>query len=104
MEVKTEFNVFTFPLACFIILIFAVITKRVSPHCTKFCKGYIGIPVPLDFFAHIKRGLAAVIFTIFADELLNIANAAWSGDNPSSGRGPLLLKICHSLKSLLFFF
>lgn len=82
-----EFNVFTFPVACLLMLLFILTTKRVSFHRNKFCKGFIGIPIPLDFFAHVKRTLAAVIFAIFADELLDIVKQAVGGDGTSSNRG-----------------
>ncbi len=91
-----EFNLFTFPLACLLILLFILITKRVSFQRNKFCKGYIGLPIPLDFFAHVKRTLAAVIFAIFADELSEIATDLVGGGGGSSNRGLYLNKSdCH---------
>ncbi|CAF1239647.1 unnamed protein product [Rotaria sordida] len=83
---------------CFIILLFTITTKRVSFQGSKYCKGYIGIPIPLDIFAHVKRILAAVIFAIFADELLDIANDALNGSNPSSNQGVVIVYLLQILR------
>ncbi|CAF1345120.1 unnamed protein product [Rotaria sordida] len=98
IDLRAEFNLFTFPLACFIILLFTITTKRVSFQGSKYCKGYIGIPIPLDIFAHVKRILAAVIFAIFADELLDIANDALNGSNPSSNQGVVIVYLLQILR------
>ncbi|CAF3017534.1 unnamed protein product [Rotaria sp. Silwood2] len=98
IDLKAEFNLFTFPLACFIILLFTITTKRVSFQGRKYCKGYIGIPIPLDCFAHVKRTLAAVIFAIFADELLNIANEVLKGSSPSSNKGVAIIYLLQILR------
>jgi len=82
-----KFNLFTFPVACLLIIIFIVLTKRVSFQRNKFFKGYIGIPIPLDFFAHVKRTLAAVIFAIFADELLDIVKETLVDGGTGSNQG-----------------
>ena len=76
---RSDFNVITFPAACLLIVIFSITTKRVSFRRGKGCYGYIGLPIPLDFFTHVNRTFAAVIFSISADELLEIANRAVSG-------------------------
>jgi hypothetical protein len=70
-----------------LIILLTIITKRIAFHRNKYCKGYIGIPIPIDFFAHVKRTLAAVIFAIFADELLEIVSEIWSGGGGGRGRG-----------------
>ncbi|CAF2102485.1 unnamed protein product [Rotaria magnacalcarata] len=98
MELRTEFNIVTFPLACFIILIFTIITRRVSTHGIKYSRGFIGIPIPLDFFAHVKRTLVAVIFAIFADELLGIANDVLNANNPSTSKGVIMIYLLQLLK------
>jgi len=87
IDLTAQFNLFTFPVACLLIILFSIITKRVAFQRNKYFKGYIGIPIPLDFFAHVKRTLAAVIFAIFADELLDIANEVISGKSLSTNKG-----------------
>jgi hypothetical protein len=99
MELKSDFNLFTFPVACLLILLFIIITKRVSFQRNKWFKGYIGIPIPLDYFAHVKRTLAAVIFAISADELLDIVNETISGNHPSINKG-LFLNIVFILTNI----
>ncbi len=79
-----------------LILLFTIITKRASFQKNKWFKGYIGLPIPIDFFAHVKRSLAAVIFAIFADELLVIVFESISGDNKSVNKG-LFLSIINIL-------
>ncbi|CAF4000522.1 unnamed protein product, partial [Rotaria sp. Silwood1] len=51
-----------------------MITKRESYQINRCCKGYFGLPIPLDFFARVKRTFAAITFAIFADDLSNLAN------------------------------
>ncbi len=87
IDLTAQFNLFTFPVACLLIILLTIITKRIAFHRNKYCKGYIGIPIPIDFFAHVKRTLAAVIFAIFADELLEIVSEIWSGGGGGRGRG-----------------
>ncbi|CAF1386593.1 unnamed protein product [Adineta steineri] len=90
IDLRAEFNLFTFPAACLLIVLFIIITKRTSFQRNKYCKGYLGIPIPLDFFGHVKRTLAAVIFAVFADELLDIVTELIAGNRPSSGRGVIV--------------
>ncbi|CAF0739997.1 unnamed protein product [Adineta ricciae] len=87
---RADFNIFTFPIACLLILLFVIITKRVSSRHNRYCKGYFGIVIPLDFFGHVKRTLAAVIFAVFADELLDIANELLAGGRKSSNQGVII--------------
>ena len=89
IDLTVEFNLFTFPVACFIILLFTITKERVSLQPSKRCYDYIGIPIPLNFFARVSRTLAAVIFGIFADELLGIANDVLNGNSLSFDKGPL---------------
>ncbi|CAF2476034.1 unnamed protein product [Rotaria sp. Silwood2] len=84
---REEFNMFTFPVACLLILLFVVITKRESHRKNRVCKGYFGLPIPLDFFARIKRTFAAITFAIFADELSNLANQFINGNRSSIDEG-----------------
>ena len=80
-----EFNLITFPVACLLTLIFVVFSRRTS-FMRKKCHGYIGPVVPLDFYMHVKRKFAAVVFAIVADELLDIINQVING-NTSNGEG-----------------
>lgn len=84
---RADFNIFTFPIACLLILLFMIITKRVSSRHNRYSKGYFGVAIPLDFFGHVKRTLAAVIFAVFADELLGIANELLVGGRPTANQG-----------------
>ncbi len=93
IDLSAQFNLFTFPVACLLIILFSIITKRMSFLRNRFCKDYIGIPIPIDFFAHVKRTLAAVVFAIFADELLEIAVEILSGRGSSSDRGLSLYRL-----------
>ncbi|CAF0978853.1 unnamed protein product [Rotaria sp. Silwood1] len=81
-----EFNMFTFPLACLLILLFVMITKRESYKINRCCKGYFGLPIRLDFFARVKR-----TFAIFADELSNLANQFINENGSLTDEGLLLL-------------
>ena len=87
IDSQSDFNVITFPAACLLIVIFSLTTKRVSFKRDKGCKGYIGVPIPYDFFGHVKRTFAAVIFAIFADELLEITNRIFSGGSSRKSQG-----------------
>ncbi|CAF3443085.1 unnamed protein product [Rotaria sp. Silwood1] len=66
-----QFNVVTFPVACLVVIICMITTKRISFMRNK-CYGYGAPPVPLDFLSHLDRKFAAVIFAIIADELFGI--------------------------------
>lgn len=71
MNLGTRFKLFAFPFACLMIFIFSILTKRTS---TKHRRWYLncgGVPIPLDFFAHIQRTFSAMIFAIYAEELSN---------------------------------
>lgn len=87
IDLRTDFNVITFPVACFLIIVFSLMLKRVSFHRGKCCWGYFGVPIPLNFFGHWKRTFTAVVFAIFADELLSIANQMFSGKQSSASTG-----------------
>ena len=73
-----QFNVLTFPIACFLIILFIIRTKRTSLLRDK-CYGYGAPPMPVDFLSHIDRKFAAVVFAICADELLAIMEEALGG-------------------------
>ena len=75
----------TFPIAFLLIVIFAIFSKRTSCMRGK-CKDYFVPVLPLDFYVHIKRKFAAVIFAIIADELLSIIRQVLT-DNSSSNYG-----------------
>lgn len=87
IDIQSDFNVITFPAACLLIVIFSLTIKRVSFKRGKGCKGYIGVPIPYDFFGHVKRTFAAVIFAIFADELLEITNRIFNGGSSGKSQG-----------------
>ena len=90
IDLSVDFNLFTFPFACLLIILFTIITKRSAFLKRKYCQGYVGIPIPLDFFSHVKRTLIAVIFALLADELLSIAQQVIFNKRPASTRGLLL--------------
>ncbi|UJR14322.1 hypothetical protein I4U23_001318 [Adineta vaga] len=90
INLRAEFNLLTFPVACLLILLFMITTKRTSLRHNGYCKGYFGISIPLDFLGHVKRTLAAVIFAVFADELLDIANELLLGGRSSTNRGIII--------------
>lgn len=74
-----DFNMLTFPIACLFVFIFAIFSKRTSFLRNKF-KSYFGPVIPLDFYIHIKRKFAAVVFAAISDELLDIVTQVVSGD------------------------
>jgi hypothetical protein len=80
-----DFNLLTFPLACFLTLLFICLNKRAS--CLRLkLKGFIGPVIPLDFYIHIQRTFAVVVFAVVADEILDIINQVING-NTSNGEG-----------------
>ncbi|CAM4901386.1 unnamed protein product [Rotaria socialis] len=83
------FNVITFPVACCLILICIVITKRISllPHQ---CHGYVAPPIPVDFLSHIDRKFASMIFAICADELFDIVRRFFSNRSSTNREGIIL--------------
>jgi hypothetical protein len=87
MNLGTRFKLFTFPFACLLIFIFSMLTKRTSSKHTRWYLSYGGVPLPLDFFAHIKRTFSAMIFAIYADELVEIVNELINEDNTEETRG-----------------
>lgn len=80
-----DFNMFTFPIACCVIFIFIIFSKRTSCMRNKF-NGYFAPVIPIDFYSHIKRKFAIVVFAIIADELLDIINQILNG-NSSNANG-----------------
>lgn len=93
MNFGTDFKLVTFPVSVALILIFAVLSKRTAVRHRHLCRGYVTVPMPLDFFAHFKRTFSAVIFALYADELLDIANELMNGSNTEKDRGLSLLMI-----------
>ncbi|CAF2625495.1 unnamed protein product [Rotaria sp. Silwood2] len=79
-----QFNVVTFPVACLLVIICIVVTKRISFMRNK-CYGYGAPPVPLDFLSHLDRKFAAVIFAIIADELFEIVQQLGGSSGPKEG-------------------
>ncbi|CAF2333515.1 unnamed protein product [Rotaria sp. Silwood2] len=97
-----DFNMLTFPVACFFILIFIIFSKRTSCMKKKL-NGYIAPIVPIDFYVHIKRKFAAVVFAIIADELLDIINQVING-NTSQDQGVIVVYLLRILKVLFIGF
>ncbi|UJR17547.1 hypothetical protein I4U23_004443 [Adineta vaga] len=64
-------------MSCLLIIIFAIEYKRILIMSKKSCC-YCIPPVPIDFFTNTNRTLVAVTFAITANELLEIANDAFS--------------------------
>lgn len=91
LDLRSDFNIITFPAACLLIVIFIITTKRMSFHRDRGCRGFIGPPIPVDFFAHVRRTFSAVIFAIFADELLEIVNGIVRSNNSSKDEGMCLV-------------
>ena len=83
-----SFNVITFPVACCLILIVIIKTKRASL-LPNVCYGYGAPPIPIDFLSHVDRKFAAVIFAVVADELLNIMQSILDG-SASKGEGIII--------------
>ena len=97
-----EFNIITFPVACLIVVICIVSTKRISL-LRKACHGYGAPPIPVDFISHLNRKFAAIIFAIIADELLDVV-ASVIGNSTSSGDGVLVKFLLRILKVLIMGF
>jgi hypothetical protein len=95
---------FTFPLACLLIFIFIVTTKRKSANRLDRCKGYFAVPIPLDFFAHINRTFAAVTFAIVANELSNFANLFISENASSINEGIIINYLLQVIRVLVIGF
>ncbi|CAF1467776.1 unnamed protein product [Rotaria sordida] len=104
MDVRQEFNVITLPAACLLIVIFSLTTKRVSFQRGKIFKGYIGIPIPLDFFVHVRRTFSAVIFAVYADDLLEIATGIFTRQGSSTNEGIIVTYLREILKVLVIGF
>jgi hypothetical protein len=101
---QEEFNMFTFPIACFLVLLFIVTTKRKSSQENSYCYGYFAIPIPLDFFAHVKRTFAAVIFAVVADELSNLVNQFINRNSSSADEGVIVTYILQIVQVLVIGF
>lgn len=64
-------NVFTFSVACVLIITFVIVSKRQS-FKPDLCRGYVAPLVPLNFFAHIERTYFAIVFATLSNHALNI--------------------------------
>lgn len=84
-DVTKDFNIIMFPMSILFFLIFTLATRRVSL-CRNRCSfPFIGPPIPMDFFVHVRRLFAAMVFAIFADEFSEIFDQIFSfGRSPSS--------------------
>lgn len=76
---SADFNVITVPSACFLVVIFAILTKRMT-FLRRVCHGYGALPIPVDFFTHVDRKFIGVVFAIAADELFDIARSVFIGE------------------------
>ncbi|CAF0739179.1 unnamed protein product [Rotaria sordida] len=97
-----DFNMLTLPVACFFMLIFIIFSKRTSCMKKKL-NGHVAPIVPIDFYTHIKRKFAAVVFAIIADELLDIVNQVING-NTSKEEGVIVVYLLRILKVLFIGF
>jgi hypothetical protein len=100
-----DFNVLTFPVACFLIILFIIRTKRTSLLRDK-CYGYGGPPIPIDFLSHRDRKFAAVVFAICADELLTILEEAINGGSTSAAKpdGVIVVYLLRILRVIIMGF
>ncbi|CAF1239994.1 unnamed protein product [Adineta ricciae] len=94
-------NVITIPAAVLVIIICAVINQRASFKRDK-CKGYGAPPMPLDFFSHIDRKFAMVIFALISNDLLEILNG--DSNTKKLGAGVLVKFLLRVFKVLLMGF
>ncbi|CAF3548717.1 unnamed protein product [Rotaria sp. Silwood1] len=94
-----EFNVITFPVACFLILILIIRTKRTSL-VPNLCYGYGAPPMPIDFLSHVDRKFAAVVFAVCADELLLIMITVING-TAAKGEGVIITYLLRVLEVLI---
>ena len=79
-----NFNVITFSVAGFLILLFMITTKRTSCLRDK-CHGYGSLPIPIDFLLHIDRTFATVVFAVISDELIALLERAIFGTSKETG-------------------
>ncbi|CAF0783583.1 unnamed protein product [Adineta steineri] len=94
-----DFNMLTFPIACLLVIIFIIFSKRTSCMRQKL-KGYIAPVIPIDFYMHIKRKFAAVVFAIIADELVDIVSQVLLGET-SNDDGVIVVYILRIAKVLV---
>jgi hypothetical protein len=99
---QQQFNLLTFPVACFLILLFIIQTKRTSLLRDK-CYGYGGPPIPVDFISHIDRKFAAVVYAICADELIAIMEQVLNGNSPK-GDGVIVIYLLRILQVIVMGF
>ncbi|CAF1353128.1 unnamed protein product [Rotaria sordida] len=91
-----QFNIITFPVACFLILMLIITTKRTSL-LPNLCYGYGGPPMPVDFLSHVDRTFAAFIFAVCADELLLIMLSVIDG-TAKKGEGVIITYLLRVLE------
>ena len=94
-----DFNVLTFPIACFLILVFTVCSQRTSFKKDR-CRGYGAAPMPLDFLSHFDRKFAGVIFAVCVDELIMILQQALGGGS-TKGEGVIVTYLLKLLQVLV---
>ncbi|CAF1009083.1 unnamed protein product [Adineta ricciae] len=97
-----NFNVITFPVSCFVILLFIIRSQRVSCLRDKL-RGYGAPPVPVDFLSHIDRKFAAVVFAVCADELISILQEAFNGGG-AKGDGVIVSYLLRLLQVIVMGF
>ncbi|CAM4819151.1 unnamed protein product [Rotaria magnacalcarata] len=95
-----RFNILTFPVACFIILIFILITKRTSL-LRKQCPRGIAPPMPVDFLSRIDRKFAAVIFAMCADELFTIVKSIFESASSNSNDSGVIISYLERIFQVL---
>ncbi|UJR17722.1 hypothetical protein I4U23_004620 [Adineta vaga] len=103
--VQDDINIVTFPIACFLILLFVILTaKRQSFQRKQTWKNYFALPIPLDFFTCVQRTFSAVIFAIFADELFTIAIQLINGNTSTTDKGIIINYALQIFKVLIIGF
>ena len=94
-----DFNVLTFPVACFLILVFTACSQRTSFMRDKG-HGYGSAPMPLDFLSHFDRKFVGVVFAVCVDELIIIFQDVISGSG-KKGQGVIVIYLLRLLQVLV---
>ncbi|CAF1667935.1 unnamed protein product, partial [Adineta ricciae] len=86
---RDGYDLISLPVAGFFIIVFVIFSKRTSCLRQKL-RSFIGPVIPMDFYIHVKRKLAAVIFAVIADDLLSIVIAVINGEG-TQGEGVIVV-------------
>ncbi|CAF0849296.1 unnamed protein product [Adineta steineri] len=99
IDFQDGYNLITISVSCFCIIIFIVFSKRTSCLRGKL-NGFFGPVIPLDFYVHVKRKFAAVVFAVIADDLLDIVVQVIDGST-SQGEGVIVVYLLRVVKILI---